>query len=243
MTLIRVYWPIAILMLTACGPTEQHKAQLAEQKRIECLDKLCEGDIPPKHDPLKEFGLKLNGQWFIGPRDYGGYGGSLAFLWPSKTPARSADSGKTAPEFVPSSAGVTSNFYDVGIEIFLRSNNIPSETSGYKFVQLAQANDWIASREVLRPGLEAIRFKHVAFGPHGHYIDRGTTYVATELVGVDGLPPVAGCNHDDLRNGGGAGFMWREGIFVGIRMSQKHCADWPEIYLEITRVLQLLRKA
>lgn len=76
---IRDCWPIAALLLVACGPTEQQKAQLAEQRRIECLDKLCEGYGPPKHDLLKEVSFKLNGQWFIGPREYGGHEGSLAF--------------------------------------------------------------------------------------------------------------------------------------------------------------------
>ena len=39
--------------LTACGPSEEKKAQFAEKKRVDCLDKFCEGDAVPKHDSSK----------------------------------------------------------------------------------------------------------------------------------------------------------------------------------------------
>jgi hypothetical protein len=83
--------------------------------------------------------------------------------------------------------------------------------------------------------------KHI-IGPRGYTFGNETLYVATQLKGVDGLPPVAACDHSRADGGGGAGFMWQPGIWAGIRMNQKHCADWPEIYLEIIRVLQLLRR-
>lgn len=132
--------------------------------------------------------------------------------------------------------------YDLSIVIFLGSTNFPPEPYGYKLIEVAEANGWIASRKMLRPELEAITMKHV-IGPNGYYIDFATYYVATMLKGTDGLPPVAGCNHADPRNGGGTGFMWRSDIWAGVRMNQKHCADWPEIFQEVTRVLQLLKKA
>jgi hypothetical protein len=94
----------------------------------------------------------------------------------------------------------------------------------------------------LRPGLEQIRMKHV-LGPRDLYIDDMTYYVATELTGTDGLPPVAQCNHDDPRNGGGTGFLWQDRIWAGIRMNQQHCADWPEIYQTLMSILALLREA
>jgi hypothetical protein len=220
---------------------EAGRERAREQYREHCLDNVCEGDVVPKYDPIKEFAFKLNGQWFIGPREYGGYGGSLAFFWPSKTPRNRIHAERDAPEFVPSAAGRSSNFYDVAIEIFLRSNNIPLEPRGYKLIELAQTSNWIASREQVRPGLEAIRMKHV-IGPRGYSIDHVTYYVATQLKGVDGLPPVATCDNSRADGSGGTGFMWQPGIWAGTRMNQKHCADWPEIYLEIIRVLQLLRR-
>lgn len=232
----------AVLLLIACGPSEKQKVAQVEQRRIACLDKVCEGDVAPKFDPLKEFALKVNGQWFIGPKDYGGYGGSLAFFWPSKPPARRANAHKDAPEFAPSSVGVISNFYKVGVEIFLRSNNIPREPIGYNLIEKAQRNGWIDSRDELRPGLQVVRMKHV-IGPGGRYIDHVTYYIATGLKGADGLPPVATCSTNLSDGGAGTGFMWKPGIWAGARMDPKHCADWPEVYLEISRVLELLEMA
>lgn len=223
------------LTLMACGPSEQKRAELAEKRRIECLDTFCEGDVEPLRDKVREVALKINGQWYVGPRAYFSGGAGAVFYWPSKTPEIGRPDGQPYPE-------KGKPFYDVAIEVFLRSNNIPPEPRGYKLIELAEANGWIADRRQIKPGLEAIRMKHVQ-GPDGYYIDHLTYYVATDLKGSDGLPPVAGCNHDQPGNGGGAGFMWQPGIWAGVRMNQKHCADWPEIYSEVTRVLQLLRRA
>lgn len=108
-------------------------------------------------------------------------------------------------------------------------------------IEMAQANAWIESRRTLRPGLDVVTMRHAA-GPRGHYIDHVSYYIATELAGPDGLPPVATCSHADPRNGGGTGFMWQPGIWAGTGMNQRHCLDWPEIYQEVIRVLQQLRK-
>lgn len=234
MKLTRCFGTISLLLLAACGPSEQW----TEAKRIECLDKLCEGDVPPKRDPMTEEVLKLNGQWFIGPNAYFSSGmNGAAFFWSSKTPARPNTSN------FPEKALATSGHADeVTIEILFRSNNIPPEPRGYKLIELAEANGWIESRRTVRNGLDAITMKHV-IGPRGQFIDNVTYYVAIGLTGGDGKPPVATCSHDDPRNGGGTGFMWQPGIWAGIRMNQRHCADWPEIYLETVRVLQLLQRA
>lgn len=242
------YWrlPAAMataMLLSACEPSQQQRADRVESLRIECLDKICDGDAPPKHDSINEFAFKVNGQWFIAPREYGGYGGDLSFFWPSKTPVNRFGSGQAAPEFRPSSAGISSNFYAVAIEISLRSNTIPAEPRGFQLIQHAQAAGWILERRKLRSGLELIRMKPGVVGPRGSRIDHVTYYVATEIKGADGLPPVATCAHDRPEGSGGTGFMWQPGIWVGTRMNQRHCADWPEIYQEITRVLQSVRKA
>jgi hypothetical protein len=197
--------------------------------------------VRPKYDTNSEVATKLNGQWFVGPKEYGVISGSLGFFWPSKTPANKEHAEREAPEFVPSGQGRSSNFYDVGIEIFLRSNDFPAAPIGYQLIELAQKNDWIASRALLRPGLEQIKMKHV-MGPRGYFIDHVTYYVALGKTGSDGLPPVATCNHDGPSNAGGTGFMWRPGIWVGTRWNQKHCADLPEIYQEVVRVLSLLKQ-
>jgi hypothetical protein len=219
------------LTLMACGPSEQKRAELAEKRRIECLDTFCEGDVEPLRDKVREVALKINGQWYVGPSYYFSTGmNGAAFYWPSKKNREDVPQHERAAP------------HEHTIEILLRSNNIPPEPRGYKLIELAEANGWIADRKQIKPGLEAIRMKHVQ-GPDGYYIDHLTYYVATDLKGSDGLPPVAGCNHDLQSNGGGTGFMWQPGIWAGVRMNQKHCADWPEIYSEVTRVLQLLRRA
>lgn len=94
-------------------------------------------------------------------------------------------------------------FSGVGIEVLLRSYSIPPEPRGFKLLELAQRSDWIESRRTVRKGLDQVELKHVV-GPAGHSIDYITYYIATELVGRDGLPPVGGCNHS-LPDGGGAG--------------------------------------
>lgn len=222
---------VAAFLLTACGPNEEQRAQWAEEKRIECLDKFCEGDIEPRHDSATEVALKFNGQWYVGPKYYFSTGmNGAAFYWPSKKNREDVPQDERA---VP---------YAHTIEIFLRSNNIPSESRGYKLIELAESKGWIADRRNLRRGLDAIKMKHV-IGPRGQYIDHVTHYVATQLKGTDGLPPVAICSHVNPSDSGGTGFMWQPGIWAGTRMNQKHCADWPEIFQEITRVLQLLKKA
>lgn len=223
-----------VLWLAACDPFEKQRAEQTEKTRIECLDKICEGDRPPKAN-AGEAVMKLNGQWYFAPRSYAMDFSTLAFYWPSKTPTTGRPDGQGYPER-------GQDFYKVAIEVFLRSNSIPPEPHGYKLIEMAEAQGWIASRTTLRPGLDAIKMKHV-LGPREHYIDHVTYYVATQLKGADGLPPVATCAHDHPDHSGGTGFMWQPGIWAGIRMNQKHCADWPEIYLEITRVLQLIKKA
>jgi hypothetical protein len=234
MMMIHCAWLLAsCLLVSACEPSPERKIQIAEDKRLHCLDHLCDGDVQPKRDLMKEEALKLNGQWFVGPKGYFSAGSNSGmFIWPSRTP------GYRGGDF-PEKGQPT---YDVAIEIFLGSTNIPLQPRGYKLIELAEAKRWVQSRVTLRPGLDAIKMKHV-IGPDGYYIDHLTYYVATNLKGVDGLPPVGGCNHDDPRNGGGIGFMWQPGIFAGARMNQKHCTDTPEIFQEITRVLQLLKKA
>lgn len=229
-----IYVLTAVVALIGCGPNEQRKAELAEEKRIVCLDKICDGDVQPPIERGRQL-FKVNGQWFSGPWEYGNPNlAPMAFYWPSKTPLTGRADRQSYPER-------GKNFYDVAIQISLRSSRIPIEPRGYQLIELAESNRWIEERKTLRPGLEAITMKHV-IGPGGHYIDHVTYYVATQLKGPDGLPPVATCSHADSRNGGGTGFMWRPGIWAGAGMNQKHCADWPEIYLEVTRVLQLIKK-
>lgn len=230
---------LCLLLLSACGPSQEKTARLAEEQRVNCLDALCNGDVAPAHDLQREVALKLNGRWYIGPTEYfsSGINGASFEWWNRKVISRRMQ--RPTELRLAAENGESDRF---SIEIFLRSTTIPQPPYGYALIELAEKNGWIASRSTLRRGLDKVEMKHVV-GQRGHYVDHVTYYVATELKGSDGLPPVATCSHEDPRNGGGSGFMWKPGIWAGIRMNQKHCADWPEIYLEVSRVLQLLKGA
>jgi hypothetical protein len=226
MRIISLYIAIAA-MLVACGPSEADKAQFAEEKRVECLDKYCEGDVVPAHDTRKEFAFKVDGQWFIGPREYGGYGGSFAFYWPSKDP-------------VTSNSVKGQDFYGIAIEIFLRSNNIPQQgPSSYKALQIAQEQGRVLEKRRLRPGLEVWRVKDENKG-----LPPSLWYVATNLQDANSEPPVLHCDDQNPKfDRCTMAFRWQPGISADIRFRAKHGQDWPEIYQEVVRVLGLLRKA
>lgn len=232
-------WLLVAALLSACGPSDKQKAQFAEEKRIHCLDHWCEGDVEPKHDTLKEFAFKLNGQWFIGPREYGGYGGAFAFFWPSKTPRNIGEASKMATEFIPSAAGQNSIFYEVAIEIFLRHHDgVFAGPSRYARLKQAEVEGRLVRKEVLNAGLEVWHTQETdGLGP-------GLWYVATKYVETDPNGAVLSCRGNDPKFARCVtGFEWRPGIAADLRFRAKHSADWPEIYLETVRVLQQLRKA
>ena len=58
------------LAMTGCGPSDKQRAAGAEEQRVQCLDKLCYGDVIPKFDSSKDEILKLNEQWYVGPKEY-----------------------------------------------------------------------------------------------------------------------------------------------------------------------------
>jgi hypothetical protein len=228
---------MTLCALSACGPNEQQKVELTEKRRLNCLDHFCDGDVSPPRQPGEE-ALKLNGQWYIGPKEYfsNGMNGAAFWWWDHKPLSRHM-------EFPPELKALQSAGKDeFGIDIFLRSTHIPSQPNGYKLIALAQANDWIASRTTLRPGLDVVKMKHV-IGPNGYHIDHVTYYVATQLKSTDGFAPVATCQHDSQYGMGGTGFLWQQDVWAGTRMNQQHCADFPEIFQEISRVLTLIKKA
>ena len=185
--------------------------------------------------------MKVNGQWYVGPKEYGvGPERQMAFFWPSRTPAR----GEAAASEVAKRPGA--NPYGQLVEIFFRSEDKlidanPQTPRTNALIPLAEANGWISERTTLRKGLDRITMKPVET-PWGTRIDHVTYFVATELRGADGLPPVATCSKPDSGDGGGFGISWKQGVVVGTRMSQYHCSDFPEVYIEAVRVLNQLKK-
>lgn len=228
---------MAVLTLSACGPSGRETKSDAAEREAACRDTFCEGDPTPPIDHDKLVALKLNGHVFAGPRSYFSRNNNGAvFYWSTKSPMAGSVSRQAEPSSVPDGL-----FRDTAIEILLRSTNIPKNRRNYRFIEEADRNGWIAERKMIRPDLERIDMKHVV-GPSGNYIDDVSYYVATKLEDRSGLPPVATCSQNTVDGGGGTGFMWQDGIWAGVRMNQKHCADWPEIYQAVVRVLQQLKK-
>jgi hypothetical protein len=216
----------AALLLSACGPSEKEKARMAEERRLECLDKYCEGDVEPAHDPTQESLIKVNGHWFIAPKRYAKGLAGLAFYWPSKDP-------------VTSNSTKGQDFSDVAIEIFLRSNSTPLHgPSRYKALQLAQEQGRVLEKHQVRPDLEVWRVQGENKG-----LPPAMWYAATDLKDANGEPPVLGCHDMDPKFGSCTmAFGWKPGIAADLRFSPKHAQDWPEIYQEVVRVLNLIKE-
>ncbi len=227
---------IAAAALLACSPSEQQKAQRAEERRIACLDKRCEGDVVPPRDYLKEEALKLNGQWFIGPSEYFSTGiNGASFEWWDHRPLRPSEPRPAGAQAI----AVAGNGYDIAIEVFMRAHDgVMHGPSQYQYLQAAQDQGRLLERSQLRPGLELWRVRDDTSG-----LPTTAWYVASNLRDGDGEPPVLGCDDRDPKfDRCSMAFTWRPGIAVRLRFRGRHGADWPEIYQEVTRVLSLLRK-
>jgi hypothetical protein len=209
---------------------EAEREKAREQHREYCLDHLCEGDVPPNHDWLKEEVLKLNGQWFIGPKEYFSAGTNGAvFYWPSRTPGYR---GGEYPERGQS-------FQDIAIEIFLRSHDgVMHGPSRYQALRLAETEGRVISKSTPRPGLEVWRVRDKS------ELRPFIWYVATNYREEDGEPPVLGCDDRNPKfDRCNTAFIWKPGIAADMRFRAWHGVDWPEIYQETMRVLQLLKRA
>jgi hypothetical protein len=233
---------IALIVLCGCNkpsPEEVAKSQTEfdARKAEECRDKICEGDVEPKRNIKTEAIVKLNNQFFIGPSAYFSNGSpSTAFYWPSKTPVNTPRAEKNAPELVPSGPGRISNFSDVAIEVFLRSNpNPPAMLPRYQALQEAEKDGRVLGRKKIHSSLDEWRVKE------GQLIY--LKYVAINLKDASGHPPVLSClEQNDRPDFCTMAFGWESGISADLRFSGKHSVDWPEIYQETIRVLSLLRR-
>jgi len=218
------------LALGACGPSDKQRAEQAEKTRIECLDKICQGDVEPNRDVTREVALKLNGQWYIAPKTYFATDGRGAFYWPAKIAAY-------APGDLP--PGVKGrDFYDVAIEIFLGTPRTPiSDKNMYQTLLALDDKGLVQEKRTLRPGLQLWRTRQEGQLPE-------SWYVATALQEPNGDPPTIACRGDDpIYYRCNTGFMWQPDVAANMRFRAMHGPDWPEIYLETTRILKLLRKA
>jgi hypothetical protein len=229
-----VFVSLNCFLLAACGPADADRHEVNQKNGLECLDKPCDGEVLPTFNPSKEAALKINGQWFVGPKKYYANGIPVASFewWDHKVLDRNRPRPAEAQSLALQGKG-----YDFSVEIFFVPSNGFTQISDRNLVDLAEKNGWIESRRNIKRGLEAIKMKHV-IGPDGYYIDHVEYYVATEIVGVDGRPPVTRCTE----GAAGTGFDWKYGISIGSRMSSKLCEDAPEIYSEIIKIVEQLKK-
>ena len=232
-----------LLTMTGCGPNEKKRAELAEQKRIECLDKFCPGDVEPPRDFAKEVALKLHGQWFIGPNYYYSTGmNGAAFYWPSK---KNREDVPQEERRVP---------YENTIEIFFTGRQrwpdpksiAPWEGRGWvlRFEEL-QKEGFRIERQHLRPNLERVRFFDVLGQPYRLEYFLATKEKLPLGANVPGISCEALTSNESSNTFAGCtgGMFWQEDVYADFRLHAKQAKDWPEIYQEITRVLALLKKA
>lgn len=228
-----------LMGMTACGPNEQKRAELAELKRIECLDKFCAGDIEPKRDYAKDELLKFNGQWYIGPKEYFSSGiNGAKFNWWAQQPSPLS---RLSPEIQAVAA-------QHNVVIFLRGKHHwpdPNATSPWsrtweQTIEIKRAEGKYIEQKALRPGLDE----------YGQFRSKGGNletiyYAATKQKRIRGDgPPIAFCMNEPPGPYSicTAAEFWQPDIYADFQFSAKDAKDWPAIHQEIVRVLNLLQK-
>ena len=236
---------LCLLALTGCGPSEKQLAARAEATRIDCLDKICHGDVAPKIDNTKDVVLKLNGQWYVGPKEYFTSSGARGFIWWERKPLTTVES--RPPELAVLIAD--GKGYDFSIEIFLTGRqrwptpNVEKpweEGTWAKEFARIEAEGLRMQRKAISPQLEVVSF----FRADGKPYDT-TYYVASQQKSIRGNEaPVASCRTDLLNPNArcNSGEFWQSDVYADFRFRAKHAPDWPAIHQEIIRVLNLAKK-
>ena len=227
---------LCLLAMTGCGPSKKQLAARAEATRIDCLDKICYGDVAPKIDNTKDAVLKLNGQWYTGPKMYfstGMNGGG--FYWASKHPMFKGGQYHESNQ----------DHSDKAIEIFLTGRqrwptpNVaePWEARGWEaqFEKLVKDGLKI-SRQQVRPDLEVVTFVKADGKPYDT-----TYYIATTQKNIRGadLPGISCLSVTETCS---TGDFWQDDVYARLRFHIKHAQDWPAIHQEVIRVLNLAKK-
>ncbi|MDT9000310.1 hypothetical protein RQP53_13635 [Paucibacter sp. APW11] len=227
--------------LSACQPSAEElaakearlKAEHARRNELcrDNADSACPGARPVNTEPGAFTLHKWNDQWFKVPTAYSSdYG--MSFYWPSKAP--------------PGRAPAKHDPKDWSIQLQIRSYDIPPEPIGYREIQAAERDGRIVNRQTIRPGLDRVEFFALHKFTGERFSTPDTVYVAMDRRDPEGQPPVLGCKlnlKDPQQAGGGAGFWWRDGIFVEVLIRKGNvCEDWPELFDEVIRVLNLTQK-
>ncbi len=231
---------LCVLVMTGCGPSEKQLAAQAEAIRIDCLDKICpgNGDVEPKRDHTKDALLKLNGQWYLGPKEYFASGSGAAFYWPSKTPFTGTPDGQPWPE-------QRQSYADVAIEIFFTGRqswptpNVakPWEGRGWEaqFEKLVKDGLKI-SRQQVRSDLEVVSFATADGKPYD-----AEFYIATKQKNIRGAD-LPGISCSSASKTCTTGDFWQDDVYARLRFHIKHAQDWPAIHQEVICVLNLAKK-
>ena len=231
---------LGLMCLSACDPFEKQRVAGAEEQRIQCLDKLCYGDTPPRQEPDTAI-FKLNGQWYVGPTEYfssGRNGGG--FYWPSKHPMFKGGSYPERGQDVADSV----------IEIFFTGRqrwptpNLEKPWEGLpwtKKVERMGTDGFSMERVQLSPILDKVHFRQA----DGKLYD-AEFFIAIQEKRMRGAePPVLACTISIPRRTDDScksGEYWQPDVYADFRISAKHANDWPAIHQEIIRVLNLAKK-
>ena len=215
-------------LLAGCKPSAEQQARIEEQQREHALNTIAHGDVLPKVDTSKYYLFKRGGKYFIGPKEYGFFDGSAAFYWPSKTPHHAV-----VDDFPERAAAKLGNFQQVAIVFFVEASSTTGET--YGFIEQAEKNGTLIRRSQLRPDLEKVETKsELQTGAIDLY------FVATGQTTPEGKTATVFCRPTHACT---SGFGWKPGYRIYVRFSSQHGEDWPKIYPEIIRILNLLKEA
>jgi hypothetical protein len=216
----------------------------AKALRADCIDKVCPGDKEPQHNTATETALKLNGQWFLAPKEYF-TSDSAAFYWPQKLPAYAAG------DFPAEIKG--HDFSEVSVQIFF--------TGRGRWTKPTVARPWAAQswearfadlqrlglrmeRVQMRPDLERIRFFDRVGKQYRHEYWLATNQ--QRILG-DGPPGISCDLYPGPRTGSRprctGGMFWQKDVYADFRFHAKHASDWPAIHQEMMRVLGFARRA
>jgi hypothetical protein len=235
---MRIKLVLTCMALTLAAVILTMNSGLETQKSIFSAESIG-ARVRAHYDTSRFIEFEVDNKAYLSPKDYGGDMGRLAFFWPSKAPGQRPD---LAAEFDPGTQHIQNNYQRVVIEIFINSSTVrPKNLHNFEFIKHAERVGWVLEKHSIRPELDEYTMRNV-IDEYGNRINYVKYYVATKLQGADGLPPVASCSFTRADDVGGTGFQWRN-AWVGTKMNNSHCQDWPEIYQEISRVLNLVEEA
>lgn len=219
-------------LLVGCKPSTEQAARIDEQRREHVLNTIQENEVLPKIDPTKETVLKRGGKYFIAPKEYFRQGNMHGFFWPSKAPKFGGN--EDYPEREAVRAGKIST---VEIAFYIEARTQKIDVSALIEKQLSSGR---IKTEKFRPGLERADISLDPDQPNR----TDQFYIASALRTPNSSgPPAVACFPRENNGTASASFEWKPGFVVTVRMDAVHCKDWPEIYTEIIRVLNLVREA